>query len=57
MGTDGLFDNLYDTDIEACLKDNVQPGKTSDKFEFPEPTTTATCIANKAYKLSKDQRY
>ena len=58
MGTDGLFDNLYDEDIEKCLHPNIKPIKDqSDEFEFIEPEKAANCIANKAYNLSKDKRY
>lgn len=62
MGTDGLFDNLYDPDIEACLKPNVVVGKkaaevTEQVFDLVNPEETANCMAKKAYALSKDRSY
>ena len=58
MGTDGLFDNLFDEDIETCLKPSIEPVKgTTDKFKMLDPEATAKCIGDKAYKMSKDRRY
>lgn len=58
MGTDGVFDNLFDKDIEACLNPSVRPVKGSaDNFKLLEPEATAKCIGNKAYSLSKDRMY
>ena len=60
MGTDGLFDNLYDEDIENCLRPGIKPaGKQDDEemFELADPEGVANCMATKAYNLSKDTRY
>jgi len=58
MGTDGLFDNLYDKDIETCLNPSIRPVRgTTDKFKLLEPEATAKCIGNKAYNMSKDRSY
>ena len=58
MGSDGLFDNLYDEDIEMCLKPNVKPVKDQlDQFDLIEPSKAANCMASKAYKLGKQERY
>ena len=27
MGTDGLYDNLYDDDVQACLEPAIKVGK------------------------------
>ena len=58
MASDGLFDNLFDEDILTCLYLSIRPvmGYT-DKFELLSPETAAKCIANKAYKKSKDKNY
>ena len=56
MGTDGLFDNLYDHDIEMCLKPGIKD-KGNQIYELTNPDGTAECIARKAYGLSKDRRY
>ena len=58
MGTDGLFDNLFDRDIEQCLYPSVQPVKdTQDQFDLVNPEKVANCMASKAYQLSKDRTY
>ena len=58
MGTDGLFDNLYDPDIEGCLKPNVRAVKEQpEQFELFEPAKAANCMASKAYNLSKNKTY
>jgi len=58
MGTDGLFDNLFDHDIHNCLHPSVRPLKDSkEEFELVDPEGVAKCMANKAYNLSKDRRY
>lgn len=58
MGTDGLFDNLFDQDIEGCLHPSVKAHKDQkDQFELENPEGVAKCMANKAYKLGKDRRY
>ena len=58
MGTDGLYDNLYDNDIEGCLEPaiKVKEGK-SDDFSLDDPEAVAKCMARKAYTLSKDEKY
>ena len=58
MGTDGLFDNLYDADIEKCLLPSVKAVKDKeDQFELMEPAKAADCMAKRAYNLSKDPNY
>lgn len=56
MGTDGLFDNLYDKDLESCLLPEVKLVK-KDEFELSNPENVANCMSRKAYNLSKDRRY
>ena len=51
MGTDGLFDNLFDKDILACLEDSTHGQIAMDQ------TKVATCLATKAEKLSFDKKY
>ena len=58
MGTDGLFDNLYDTDIEKCLHPSVKVVKDKeDQFELVEPAKAADCMAKRAYNLGKNKTY
>ena len=72
MGTDGLFDNLYDKDVESCLHPNVRlltnstdkkkeekgsESSTDPQFELVDPEGVANCMAKKAYGLSKERRY
>ena len=48
MGTDGLFDNVFDDDMKPCLirEENIE-----------QPEKAATCIGEFAYTKSKDKRY
>lgn len=47
MGTDGLFDNVFDDDMKPCLvKENIE-----------EPYKAAKCIGDFAYAKSHDRRY
>jgi len=47
MGTDGLFDNVFDDDMKPCLiKENIE-----------QPEKTATCIGEFASTKSKNKRY
>ena len=58
MATDGLIDNLYDKDVQACLEPAVKVSKDSaEEFELEDPESVARCMSRKAYNLSKDQRY
>ena len=59
MGSDGLLDNLFDKDIQACLEPAVLRAKKEapDEFELRDPEGVAKCMANKAYHYSKDRRY
>ena len=47
MGSDGIFDNLYETDILKCLR----PGQDIDVQE------AANCLSKKALMMSKDTNY
>ena len=55
MGSDGLFDNLYDEDLSPCLLQNI--GHSKGKFTMDDPKAAADCLANRAYLLSKDKNY
>ena len=55
MGSDGLFDNLYDEDIKQCLSSNML--EWNQNFRLKSVDDTATCIGDKAYKLSKTRAY
>ena len=58
MGTDGLYDNLYDLDIKNCLEPAVKATRDSeDEFVMSDAEGVARCMAQKAYTLSKDRRY
>jgi serine/threonine protein phosphatase PrpC len=47
MGTDGLFDNVFDDDLKPCLvKENIE-----------NPNLAAKCIGDFAYTKSHDKRY
>ena len=62
MGTDGLFDNLFDEDVEKCLYPYVAKAASEKQtaeqaFELKDPEAAANCMAKKAYSLSKERRY
>ena len=57
MGSDGLFDNLYDHDLEPCLIDSIKPTNNPDMMFDSDPAAAATCIAKKAYSASKEKNY
>lgn len=46
MGSDGLFDNLYEDDLKICVKNTDA-----------NPHNIATCLANKAHTMSYDKTY
>ena len=51
MGTDGLFDNLFEPDILACLED------TTAKQPAMDQSKVAVCLAEKAEKMSYNKKY
>ena len=62
MATDGLFDNLYDKDIEMCIKHSMTDKKSTkiEKADFGflnNPQTVADCLAKEAEKFSMLDRY
>ena len=58
MGTDGLLDNLYDEDVQACLESAVIVRQdSSEEFKLADPEGAANCMSSKAYKLSKESLY
>lgn len=62
MATDGLFDNLYDKDIETCIKYSMTDKKSSktEQADFgylENPQFVAECLAKEAERLSMLDRY
>lgn len=60
LGTDGIFDNLYDQDVLKCLKPEVtyaNPIHPRDHFNLLDPQGAANCLASIAEKLSYDKTY
>jgi protein phosphatase PTC7 len=51
MATDGVFDNLYDDDVQACVA--LQMSGT----HFASPTSASDCIASTARKLGYNTNY
>ena len=51
MGSDGLFDNMYNGNIALCLQTLLRKDQTIDATE------AATCIANKTQKMAQDESY
>ena len=50
MGTDGLFDNVFDKDMEPCI---LEAGRGK---EFSSESA-ANCLGKKAYAYSKNRNY
>lgn len=55
MGTDGLFDNVFDNDMKPCIQKELS--KEKDRIWLKNPEAAATCIGQLAYSKSKDKRY
>ena len=55
MGSDGLFDNLYDEDLHPCLLQKI--GHSKARYTKEDPTAAAECLAKRAYQMSKDKSY
>ena len=53
MGSDGLFDNLYEKDITPCIIDTIDP----ITLLIRNNTEAAECLATKAVNLSLDKQY
>ena len=53
MATDGVFDNLYDKDIEKCVKSSFV-GVDYPEYKLKE---VSECVANKAFKLGNSRGY
>lgn len=51
MGSDGLFDNLYEDDIIKCIKPYIT------HFDLSNPLGAAECIATLAEKKSAQTNY
>jgi hypothetical protein len=56
MGSDGLFDNLFDKDIIECLQMNLNVNKSKDldKLEILNLKNTSNCLALKAEIMGYD---
>lgn len=55
MGSDGLFDNLYDDDILKCLYPQLKSDNNDSKIVLLEnPQNVAVCLAENAEQLSLD---
>ena len=51
MATDGVFDNLYDEDLENCVRPNMK-----DK-DFSNMQAASTCISDLSSKLGRSNNY
>ena len=51
MGSDGVFDNLYDKDVLDCVW-SYMAGEY-----YADPQGSCDCLADKAYVLGKNQDY
>ena len=47
MGSDGLFDNVFDDDVISCIKDNLLK---NGKGELTDVNKASECLARKAEK-------
>ena len=54
MGTDGVYDNLFDKDIMQCVNTSPSPPQLDKDFNSQD---IADCIAKKAEKFSFDKKY
>ena len=56
VGSDGLFDNLFDKDMKPCLIKELKK-EADGSILLADPGAAAQCLANSAYQKSKDRRY
>ena len=53
LGSDGVFDNLFDKDIIDCIK----PYDLTKELKPEDLKTASVCVAEKAETLSYDKNY
>lgn len=53
MGSDGLFDNLFDKDILSIVQSLVGPQAMSDRFMPIKPQIISDALAKKAKSVSQ----
>uniref|UniRef100_A0A6V3UN66 Protein phosphatase n=1 Tax=Lotharella globosa TaxID=91324 RepID=A0A6V3UN66_9EUKA len=56
VGTDGLYDNLYDADIVEIVSDHTQD-RTSSSSSYDASKTIARALASMAFSKSQDMEY
>ena len=54
MASDGVFDNLFDEDIQACLTKQMTPSKVLSERQLE---LASDCIVDQAHKLSYAKDY
>jgi serine/threonine protein phosphatase PrpC len=54
LGTDGLFDNVYDSDLLEIVKNLLKKNKATDLLKGSQ---VAQQIANFAHEKAKDKTY
>lgn len=54
MGTDGVFDNLFDEAYKPCLVKGLSKSENG-RVWMSDPTAAANCIGQLAYSKSKDK--
>lgn len=55
MGSDGLFDNVFDKDFKPCIQKQIIRENGFAKMQSPQEA--AECLGEFAYRKSKDRRY
>ena len=53
MGSDGLFDNVYDEDLLTCL----YPNFNKETMQVTDHLAAAVCLSTKAEELGNDRKY
>ena len=53
MGSDGLFDNVFEEDMLTC----IYPHISDDQFNLKELSAVAQCLAEKAEQHGNDATY
>ena len=55
MGSDGLFDNLFEKDIIECVKPNINPKK--NELKINDLKKVSDCLSVKAEVMGYDPNY
>ncbi len=57
MGTDGLFDNLFDEDVKKCVNKSIKDYSNNDDLTQRGVFEAASCLSTYAEFMSYQKKY